>query len=430
MPVPDETEGIRVSFLPPMSGLTDREFQMQPGQMDFLIGQGRTAEVLRNLAFRLAEEHKADWDDVRDRIERLFGVRLDGPRYIPERSEIILGYRDRSGVTLDLSSAGRGLHQTLLLFAYLAVNPGSVLLLDEPDAHLEILRQRQTYQELTQVAERQGSQLIVASHSDVVLEEAADRDVVVAFVGKPHRINDRGSQVMKSLKAIGFDQYYLADLNGWVLYLEGSTDLAILEAFAETLKHRAIEALRRPFVHFVANQPHKAKEHFYGLREAKPNLEGVLITDRLDSRPQAGSGLEIVMWERREIENYLCQPETLLRYAEHLGSELGEGPLFEKTGREDRREAMETAIRDLVPPIALRDRSDSWWTNVKASDEFLERLFAAFFDRLQWPNLMRKTDYHVLARHVPKELFDREISLALDKIQEVAARVDPSNNVS
>ena len=88
------------------------------------------------------------------------------------------------------------------------------------------------------------------------------------------------------LKAIGFDQYYLADLNGWVLYLEGSTDLAILEAFAETLKHRAIEALRRPFVHFVANQPHKAKEHFYGLREAKPNLEGVLITDRLDSRPQ------------------------------------------------------------------------------------------------------------------------------------------------
>ena len=136
------------------------------------------------------------------------------------------------------------------------------------------------------------------------------------------------------------------------------------------------------------------------------------------------------MWERREIENYLCQPETLLRYAEHLGSELGEGPLFEKTGREDGREAMETAIRDLVPPVALRDRSDSWWTNVKASDEFLERLFAAFFDRLQWPNLMRKTDYHVLARHVPKELFDQEISLALDKIQEVATRVDPSNNVS
>jgi len=35
---------------------------------------------------------------------------------------------------------------------------------------------------------------MVASYSEVLLNEAADRDVVVAFVGKPHRIDDRGSQ--------------------------------------------------------------------------------------------------------------------------------------------------------------------------------------------------------------------------------------------
>ncbi len=35
--------------------------------------------------------------------------------------------------------------------AYLMTNPGSVLLLDEPDAHLEILRQSQIYRLLTQV---------------------------------------------------------------------------------------------------------------------------------------------------------------------------------------------------------------------------------------------------------------------------------------
>ena len=53
-------------------------------------------------------------------------------------------YREQQ-VRLDLSSAGRGLQQTLLLLAYMYSNPGAVLLLDEPDAHLEILRQRQIY---------------------------------------------------------------------------------------------------------------------------------------------------------------------------------------------------------------------------------------------------------------------------------------------
>jgi predicted ATPase len=82
---------------------------------------------------------------------------------------------------------------------------GSVLLLDEPDAHLEILRQRQIYHVLTEMASEQSSQIIVASHSEVVLNQAARRDMVIDFVGKPHRIDNRGSQVLKSLRDIGFE---------------------------------------------------------------------------------------------------------------------------------------------------------------------------------------------------------------------------------
>src|SRR5207247_5854337 len=127
---------------------------------------------------------------------------------------------------------------------------------------LEILRQRQIYQLLTEAARDQGSQIIAASHSEVVLNEAADRDVVVAFVGKPHRIDDRGSQLLKSLKEIGFDQYYQAEQMGWALYLEGATDLAILQAFAERLDHPARALLERPFVHYVCHQPPSARNHF------------------------------------------------------------------------------------------------------------------------------------------------------------------------
>jgi len=62
------------------------------------------------------------------------------------------------------------------------------------DAHLEILRQRQIYNLLTEAVRVHDNQLIAASHSEVIRNGAADRDTVVAFVGKPYRIDDRAAR--------------------------------------------------------------------------------------------------------------------------------------------------------------------------------------------------------------------------------------------
>jgi energy-coupling factor transporter ATP-binding protein EcfA2 len=428
MPVPDEAEKLRVAFLPPMSGLAANEIRLDTGAVNVRIGEGRTAEVLRNLCYQLAnptEGEDSHWQKTCEQIEKLFGVRLEKPIYIVERGEITMSYQDRSGANLDLSSSGRGLQQTLLLMAYLAVNPNSVLLLDEPDAHLEILRQRQIYELLVNSAREQGSQIIVASHSEVILNEAADRDTVVAFVGQPHRIDDRGSQVLKSLKEIGFEQYYQAEQTGWVLYLEGSTDLAILRAFAEKLSHPVQEILASPFVNYVYNQPVKVRQHFYGLREAKSDLVGYALFDRLERSLESHSDLQEHMWRRREVENYFCTPDTLLAYAEEFLSEVSPGPLFESAVRRQRREIMQECIEDFVPRAAQRDLADRWWIDTKASDDFLDRLFETFFRKLSLPNLMNKTDYHVLVRFVPVERIDPEVSEVLDGILATAKRARP-----
>ena len=381
MSLPDEVRDTKVAFLPPMSGLAANETRLDPGAINVRIGEGRTAEVLRNLCYLIYDDRSGanKWNHLSQKIEGLFRVKLDPPQYIVERGEIEMSYRDPAGVRLDLSSSGRGLQQTLLLLAHLTVNPGSVLLLDEPDAHLEILRQRQIYQLLTDSALEQHSQIIAASHSEVVLDEAAGRDVVVAFVGKPHRIDDRGTQVLKSLRDIGFEDYYQAEENGWVLYLEGSTDLAILSAFAAMLKHPAQASLERPFVRYVMNQPSKAYEHYYGLREAKPGLVGFAVYDRLGQPLQEKVGLTQRMWRRREIENYLCSRNTLLNYAEFCVKELALGPLFEGGTRERYRAAMQECIEDLVPRAAQRDAGHRWWHDTKASEDFLDPRFEGRF---------------------------------------------------
>ena len=297
----------------------------------------------------------------------------------------------------------------------MSANPGSVLLLDEPDAHLEVLRQRQIYNELTATAAETGSQIIAASHSEVILNEAADRDTVIAFVGRPHRIDDRGSQVLKSLKEIGFDQYLQAEETGWVLYLEGSTDLAVLRGFAEALDHPAREVLTRPFVHYVANQPARARQHFYGLRAAKEDLKGIAIYDRLDIALNDDPNLVQLSWQRREIESYLCQKETLLAWAHAFGCQQ-QGDLFAPTWVQ----AMEKAIADITQALTALRESDPWGPDTKVSDDFLDPVFRKFFEKLNLPNQMAKTNYHTLVPYVPKDQIAPEVQEKLDRILEVA----------
>ena len=424
MPVPDEAGTVEVAFLPPMSGLAATETRLDTGAVNVRIGEGRTAEVLRNLCFRIHEEQPGRWSELVGQIRNLFGSDLDPPRYVAERGEIAMTYREQD-VRLDLSSSGRGLQQTLLLLAYLHANPGAVLLLDEPDAHLEILRQRQIYRLLTEVAARSGGQIIAASHSEVLLNEAAEQDVVVAFVGVPHRVDDRGSQLLKALRDIGFDQYYQAEQTGWVLYLEGSTDLSFLQAFAERVGHdRAVQVLERPFVHYVGNRPAAVQNHYRGLREALPALRGVVLFDRRDAEPRDMTPVECLMWKRREIENYVCTRATLEAYATASAQEAVKGPLFTAAEAGRRLEAMRAAIDEIESALKALDKSSPWSEDTKASDDFLTPLFKAYFEKLDLPNLMAKKNFHELVEYVPESEIDAEVHEKLDAIVQVADSAD------
>lgn len=278
--ITQHAQKIRVAYLPPMSGLAANERRIDEGAIQVSLGEGQTAQVLRNLCWKLWEaEHdkpdKGEWASLVRQIQRLFGVGLLAPEYVVDRGEIQMSYCEplsagQRRAELDLSAAGRGLQQTLLLLAFLRWRPGSVVLIDEPDAHLEILRQRQIYAELTDTCRRFKSQLIIATHSEVVLNEAA-RDKIVAFVGSPHVMN-QSEQVRKALGLLGYEQFLQAETKGWVLYLEGSTDLEGLRALAQSVNHPAANLLEDVFVHYVSNEAGKARSHFFGLLEAYPKL--------------------------------------------------------------------------------------------------------------------------------------------------------------
>ena len=439
--IPKAAETVQIAFLPPMSGIASEEPKLEPGRIQVLLGEGQTAQVLRNLCHQIYERSRSgpsslpspesSWGQLCQQIQQLFGVALEPPEFVRVRGEIRMSYREQgSAKPLDLSCAGRGLQQTMLLLAHIYANPTTILLLDEPDAHLEILRQREIYNVISTTAGRQRSQVLAASHSEVILNEAGDRDVVVSFVGKPHRIDDRSgkSQVAKALREIGFDHYYQAETTGWILFLEGSTDLEILRAFAATLGHsEAQRALARPYFKPVGtNKPNQARDHFHALLDGKPDLVGIAIFDRLDAiKLSEGRDEPLVVraWKRREIENYLCHREVLLAHAR------GELPddLFGRNEAERRECIMNEEIASLEVALEKLGRPSPWSPDIKATDDFLDPLFANFQKRLGLPpGEMRKKDYHKLARLVPADRIDPEIREALDLIASVAARACPT----
>jgi hypothetical protein len=414
MIVPDAAGDVRVALLPAMSGLAAVEPKWEPGRVEVLIGEGQTAQVLRNLCHQLWQQQPVLWDQLVTHMRQLFGVTLLPPQSVVARGEITMAYQ-YNGASLDLSSAGRGQQQILLLLAYVLANPGTTLLLDEPDAHLEIVRQRETYNLLSELAQLHGSQIIAASHSEVVLEEAARKDTLVAFVGKPHRIDDRGSQVRKWLADYPIDHLYQAESQGWVLYLEGSTDLAVLLAFAEKLNHPARTALERPFVIYVANDPSKVQRHFYALREAKPDVVGVALFDRLDRTPR-DLGAEALTWSRREIENYLTRREVLESWAK--GNEPND--LF--------AQVRVNAMRDAIAGIEAAQRTlgkDIWSADIKATDEVLDPIFRQYYTETKEQLLFRKADYHRLVRFMSSADVDPEVGDKLDRIFSVSHRAQP-----
>lgn len=325
---------LKVELLYPMSGLDTEEPILQPGRVDVLLGQGRTADVLRNLCLAVAKSSTEDWERVTHLMKRLFNVELGHPEETT-RGSITLTYR-QPGVkdALDISSAGRGMLQMLLVFAYLYSHKGSVLLVDEPDAHLEILRQKQVYVLLRDIASENGSQVVLVTHSEVILDEALDTNLTLLLEGRADDLAGR-TDIRNSLKHFGAEHYVKARERGYVLYVEGGTDIDMLRALAERLAHpvAAIWDERINTFYVQNNYPLQdihaelerveggfgvtPTEHFNGLRNLLPDLKGLAILDNDgQSRQDRDQGaLAIRYWRRYEAENYFISPTLLRHYA-------------------------------------------------------------------------------------------------------------------
>jgi len=410
-------EEVKVIYVPPFSGIGVNETRHDRPYQDMLVGQGKAGDILRNLLLEVAgAEDGTAWDKLESHIEEVFGYRLlkpsyDGTPYITCQylKGIPKGQSNRGLAPLDVSTTGSGFHQVLMILAFMFARPSSLILLDEPDAHLHVLLQKNLYDILRKLCRESQGQLIIATHSEVLIDNTSPSEIV-SFYTKPHPLSSEyeRSQVREALKRVTSLDLLLAENAAGVLYLEGSTDFDLLKAWAEALDH----PLRQWFgklPYCQNNQGRNAKEaraHFFALKAIRPAIKAVLLLDG-DNRNQedhelTAEGLELLRWDRYEAESYLLHPACLARFLEREAE-----PLFANAALD--------YLKQQVPPAFFSAPLET--INFLRSEAASKTLLPELFRRARVD--LPKSNYFVIAQQMKKEEIPQEVSDKLTAIFKV-----------
>jgi energy-coupling factor transporter ATP-binding protein EcfA2 len=354
----------QIAYLPPFAGITDREALLTQAMRERMIGQGLSGGVIRNVLFDLHEANKSKrailgmgrpkiktsdlrelrksdpWEILLKAVQATFGTDL---RFKPfnERYHSYLrlecvkgklngtafkkypGYSSR-----DLMVEGSGFLQWLSVFA-LSLSPEiDLVLLDEPDAHLNAALQKELVSALADMIQVGSKQVLLATHSPELIR-VFDHERIIAVRGQKATYLGDSSGKISVLAGIGTTHtpklHELTEKKR-MLILEGESD----ERFLKTIASRHGLGWPKNVVSWF--WPGKASERlqlFIQLRKEIPELRAISIRDR-DDEPGSTVGKDLVdrgftckeagfkalKWRRRHIENYLLSSAAIARSAD------------------------------------------------------------------------------------------------------------------
>ena len=396
---------MRVSYVQPFSGLSREEPAYHVKHIEGQMLRGVGGRILKNLVAELGSDRET-WEELKRVVASWFGYEI----LMPSRGRTVFArYRQtQEELGYDLSSGASGFLQVLGVYASLLYKKSSVILLDEPDPDLHILLQERMYRDLRKLARQRGAQLIVATHSEVVIRASKASDLrVITADGNEIREAKDNKHVLRTLRIDSVD-FVLCNTEPGILFLEGDSDLSILREWARVLRHRLLDFLERPFWKPIAERPDRnrfSRKEYSALKMVAPH--GFSAVELRDSdgdvtRPTVVTenlpgGFVRLYWMRKEIENYLLHKPFLTRFLERRCSEDG--------------------VRRAVRHIG------QWWPPALVENAFVDGSPVRTMDgKKELGNLLTEAglelegEYHLLAREMQADEINPEVGEKMDLI--------------
>ena len=409
--MPDEVG--KIFHLPPLSGVQTEEPKIDPGAQLRAIGEGRPGEILRNLLLDLYDHHPEKWEKLIKASKEFFAIDVLPIQYNPVTDPHISVFyqsvapRSKQQYKMEISNAGSGFLQFLLIASFLLAHDNAILLIDEPDSHMHVFLQRSIFEWLQKIAVEEKAQVLISTHSEVLINSSGIEHLITFFGSNPKLLKSKNHQLVAALSEVSPLAIIHAEWKRKIIYVEGETDRKLLVAWAEALDHPVKSFLLEAFFYPLGtNGIGKAKKHFSAIRSViSGEVRGFVLRDGNVTKTEGNvPGLICEYWKLSEIENYLLDPETLMGFVENFGF----GGLF---GVPKREEAREYLTKHLSPAYFSDPHNNTQDLGRKKGSDFLSE----FFDGIKIS--LGKSDYWKIAQTMSSDRIFPGVKEMLDALK-------------
>jgi AAA15 family ATPase/GTPase len=323
-----------VAFVPGVVGVLVQEVYSAQARQVSLAAEGRYAEIFRSSLYRLADAKPTALKKINEFLEKNLNVKLLKPKSDPDKHEFVISKYRENDKEFDIVAGGSGFHQIIQIFVNLLVTKPSLVLFDEPDAHLHPSTQGTLASAVEELKGELNAQILVATHSYDIIDyyDLSKILLVTPTADTIERLQSEQDKYDK-LKNAGIIS------NSALVRLFAAKACIILEdeiidvfkAFDRKLKTKIFKSNTLRSARGVSK---------FGIQkdiiDATSSIVGQSINplfvqdrdglpddyiDDLNSLAQQ-EGMKLVFLERHEIENYLVEPALLRKVLMDKGHDV------------------------------------------------------------------------------------------------------------
>jgi len=372
------------------------------------------------------------------------------------------GYRDETlGRERDVLVSGSGFHQALQIFAGVLAPDARLVLLDEPDAHLHARLQADVLRIFCELAQDEGMQFLIATHSPHLLAAAPPGSLRICQAGRavPFATTPERIRILESLGAMDRMEIVPLLAHRAVVFVENRSDRRLIECFASKrwgpAKAKAVwdgvsflYTYQEPVSAGVLDLARQVRDlldaHGLGPLATSRPVRFLAIGDRdhRDAASRRGAmreiarkakssafklDLKLAIWERNEIENYLLDARAILKALDRQASDdsawKAKRGAFEKALQDAIESLREDARQKLASRVQTEDRRLSYQTATERADAILAREWGDGTGLCDAKAVLSKLRAWLQAQKLPLRLAEEDIIDAMDEVPRDVARI-------
>ena len=149
------------------------------------LRDGRASEIIRNLLLDTTESAPENYTLLVQRLAKDFGFIIDNVAFNKQEDINVHAYYDErinnTKVPFDFCASGSGMMQVLQILTSIyryCPSSSTIVLLDEPDAHLHANMQVALFHSLQEIQKELGIQIIISTHSTAIISAANPSEII------------------------------------------------------------------------------------------------------------------------------------------------------------------------------------------------------------------------------------------------------------